>query len=112
MLDNVLKAGGSKLESKDLFQIDITRMVSREVNKKYVEEFYTEAEIKACIKEGKFEKEDVEGSEYEEELGDSEENVKTYVRVKPLIDSPEAVKAAKTLSDLTGLFEIEDRCDY
>jgi len=92
LVDNILKFAGSTKNSAELFDIVI---VDYYYNK-------TRAELEAEVAEGKFDE-----GELRHLFDGSDNPPKTNIRVTPKIDTPETQAAAKTLSNLTGIFSIE-----
>lgn len=114
LVENLIAAAGGTATADDLFTFELVTLC---YNDKYDEVYLTAAEIKAKRKEldeiidneeGKYSSEQVEAAgAWEFKDGDdgyAQTNVRVEVKDKT---NKSAVAAAKVLSDLTGIFEIE-----
>ena len=114
LIDNVLKAAGSDKTASDLFDISLGYGVTD--NETYDTKFVTKAEFEK-IKEAyqEWEDDDQSGDEPRYDPRYTEDGFSNIiVTVKPDIptEAKAAAKAAaKTLSDLTGLFQIDATYD-
>jgi hypothetical protein len=96
LINDILSLGGSTLKCSDLFKIDIVSTYHDYRDGKYNTIYLTDGEYNDLIKSG------VDEDNLERQ-SDNESNL----RVTPLENSVAANAAAKTLSSLTDLFNIE-----
>ncbi len=114
IIDHLLTIGGSEKKSKDLFKIELASGYTTE---DYDVVYLTDKELKEALKNGsvKFNLDHLEeGEELEKgwkpEPKEGTEN--SFIKVTPLVDSPDIAQAAKLLGSLQELFSGEDISSY
>jgi hypothetical protein len=105
LIDNLLKMAGSTMTAEQLsFKVEMVYPIYTTMNGKYDRYFLTEKELKNLVADKVVDEEDID---YLLNPSDHEVYSKRALRVTNSTNSPEALEACKTLSNLPGLFSIE-----